>query len=168
VSDKLFFYIKGRKKAAQPYHFKAAGLPNVYILNGFKLGPDKGYGETIQIVNLRGLMNAIGLHLLEKEDPMTGLEFRFLRKRLGYTQADLAQRMDLAELTISNYEKKDAVDKLASEYLKFQYSLYGLSGRPTLTMIKGLLGDHDGHKPVSSKTRTALGDGWIEPESIAA
>jgi hypothetical protein len=34
------FVLKGRRHLAKPYHFKASGLPNVYLLNGAKIARD--------------------------------------------------------------------------------------------------------------------------------
>jgi putative transcriptional regulator len=99
------FALKGRRHLAKPYHFKASGLPNVYLLSGVKIERDADHGELVTIDHLPDLIMAIAFRLVSKPDRLTGAEMRFLRKRMGVTQADLAKELWVSEQTVANYEK---------------------------------------------------------------
>jgi DNA-binding transcriptional regulator YiaG len=99
------FAIKGRAHLAKPHHFKGAGLPNVYLLNGVKIENDPGYGKLVQIDRLPELFIAIAFKLVSKSTQLTGDEMRFLRKRMELTQAKLAKELWVNEQTVANYEK---------------------------------------------------------------
>lgn len=96
--------LKGRR-LAKPYHFKAPGLPNVYLLNDVKIERDPGYGELVTIDHLPDLIMAVAFSLVAKPERLTGAEMRFLRKRMGATQADLAKELWVSEQTVAHYEK---------------------------------------------------------------
>src|SRR6516162_999531 len=102
--DRIELYIEGREKSSKPYHLKAVGLPNVYLLNGVSFEKDDEYGDVAHIENIKGLHVAIGLYIVEKPGLMTGKEFRFLRKQMGLTQEGLGQKLQLSAQTIANYE----------------------------------------------------------------
>ena len=42
---------------------------------------------------------------MRKPNRLTGAEMRFLRKRMGATQADLSKELWVSEQTVANYEK---------------------------------------------------------------
>lgn len=58
------FALKGRRHLAKPYHFKASGLPNVYLLSGVKIERDANYGELVTIDHLPDLIMAIAFSLV--------------------------------------------------------------------------------------------------------
>jgi DNA-binding transcriptional regulator YiaG len=96
---------RGRRHLPKPYHFTASGLPNVYLLSGVKIERDGDYGELVTIDHLPDLIMAIAFSLVRKPDRLTGAEVRFLRKRIGITQAELAEELWVSEQTVANYEK---------------------------------------------------------------
>jgi DNA-binding transcriptional regulator YiaG len=104
MSERAEFFFKGQGQLAEPYHYRASGLDDIYLLNGVVI-EETPYGPMVTIKNLNGLHHAIGLHIVEKAEPMTGAEFRFLRKQLGLTQAQLGKRLRVSDQTIANYEK---------------------------------------------------------------
>jgi putative transcriptional regulator len=57
--------------------------------------PMPDYGPMIHIENINGLHRAIGLHIVEKLEPMSGREFRFLRKQMGLTQSELSAHLGI-------------------------------------------------------------------------
>src|SRR5215469_359692 len=63
------------------------------------------YGPMVHIENINGLHHAIGLHIIEKDQPMEGAEFRFLRKQMQMSQVDLAKYLGVTDQTVANYEK---------------------------------------------------------------
>jgi len=84
---------QGPPTLGKPYHFKASSPPNVYLLNGVKIERDADYGELVAIDYLPDLFMAITFSLVRKPDRLTGAEMRFMRKRMGAKQADLAKEL---------------------------------------------------------------------------
>lgn len=105
MTHRYEFTLKGRQKLAEPYHFKASGLPNVYLLSGVHKKSHPKHGELVRVDSVPELMVAIAFRLVAKDEPLTGAEFRFLRKRMGVTQAELGDDLNVSDQTIANYEK---------------------------------------------------------------
>jgi DNA-binding transcriptional regulator YiaG len=115
------FALKGRRHLPKPYQFRASGLPNVYLLNGVKIQHDADYGELVSIDHLPDLFMAIAFNLVRKPDRLTGAEMRFLRKRMGATQAELANELWVSEQTVANYEKGKTEPGPADRALRFLF-----------------------------------------------
>jgi DNA-binding transcriptional regulator YiaG len=113
------FALKGRRRLAEPYHFKASGLPNVYLQNGVKIERDADYGDLVSIDHLPDLVMAIAFSLVRKPEKLTGAEMRFLRKRIGATQAELGRELWVSEQTVANYEKGKTDAGPADRALRF-------------------------------------------------
>lgn len=64
---------------------------------------------------------AIAFSLVRKPDRLTGAEMRFLRKRMGATQADLARELWVSEQTVANYEKGKTEPGPADRALRFLF-----------------------------------------------
>ena len=103
---------------AEPHHLRACGLPNVYLLNGVETEDDAVEGTIVTIENMRGLYHALALHIIGKHGPMTGPEFRFLRKMMRLTQGELSERMSVTDQTIANYEKEKTAPGSASAHMR--------------------------------------------------
>lgn len=86
------------------YHYKECGLPNVWLKNGFKVKKTP-YGEGISIQDVDGLHAAIGQFLVEKADPLTASELRFLRLELDMSQRRLGALFGREEQTVSLWER---------------------------------------------------------------
>jgi DNA-binding transcriptional regulator YiaG len=99
------FSLRGSRPLNKPYHFKGAGLPNVYLRSGVKIEKDPDYGELVTIERMPELFLAIAFAIVAQDEPLTGDEMRFLRKRMELRQADLAQELRVTEQTVANYEK---------------------------------------------------------------
>jgi DNA-binding transcriptional regulator YiaG len=115
------FALKGRRHLPKAYRFKASGLPNVYLLNGVKIERDAEYGDLVSIDDLTDLIMAIAFSLVSKRERLTGAEMRFLRKRMGATQADLANELWVSEQTVANYEKGKTDAGPADRALRFLF-----------------------------------------------
>lgn len=115
------FALKGRRRLPKPYRFTASGLPNVYLLSGVKIERDADYGELVSIDHLPDLLMAIAFSLVSKPERLTGAEMRFLRKRMGMTQADLARELWVSEQTVANYEKGKTEVGPADRALRFLF-----------------------------------------------
>jgi putative transcriptional regulator len=53
----------------------------------------------VHVENINGLHRAIGLHIVEQENPMSGPEFQFLRKQVDLSQAELAKDFGVSDQT---------------------------------------------------------------------
>ncbi len=163
MSERTEFRIKGRRRLAKPYRYSASGLSNVFLLNGFTI-EDTSYGEVVTIENLNGLHGAIGLYIIENPDPMSGAEFRFLRKQMELTQSSLAKLMNTTDQTIANYEKGRTADFGPADFL--MRSIYLLHVVPENTRAK-VLKQVIEHFTVPDPPRTEIVQQW-QANKIAA
>jgi len=138
MSKRAEFLMKGREMLAEPYHYSASGLDNIYLLNGVSV-ENTGYGPMVTINNMNGLHHAIGLHIIEKPEPMTGAEFRFLRKQMELTQEELAGIMRTSDQTIANYEKGKTLELgPADPYMRWTYLLHVIPEETRAEVLKSM------------------------------
>ena len=121
MTTRYEFYIAGQPKLAKPHHDKIAGIPNVYLWNGVTITEDQDYGTLYGFPHAATFSVALGLAIVEKSEPLTGDEFRFLRKRLKLTQVELAERFRVSEQTVANYEKSKTEPGPADIALRLMY-----------------------------------------------
>jgi putative transcriptional regulator len=86
------------------YHYLGAGLPNVYLQNGYEL-VDSPYGKGVVIHDLEGLHAVLGEIIVSSQGPLVGYEFRFLRTELELSQATLASLLGCDEQSVARWEK---------------------------------------------------------------
>ena len=91
----------------EPYRYKACGLDDVFLLNGYER-VETSYGKGMQIENVEALHKAIAMHLVAMQKPLKPKEFRFLRKQLNLTQKELADLMKVDAQTVARYEKAES------------------------------------------------------------
>lgn len=86
------------------HKLEGAGLPNVYLDGGVTV---EGVGDeqTVSYSNLDGLYKEIARAISLRCDALTGPELRFLRKRLGMSQADVATLGGKTEQVVGKWEK---------------------------------------------------------------
>ncbi len=170
MSERAEFFIKGREKRAEPYHYLASGLDNVFLLNGVTI-KDTSYGEVVTIDNLNGLHRAIGLHIIEKSEPMTGAEFRFLRKQMELTQRQLADKMHITDQTIANYEKGNTKELGAADPLmRLHYLLHIVPDETRAALLRMIADRGEGTRSrLPELARRKIVERWQEGErKIAA
>lgn len=102
------------------YHYVESGLPNVWLSNGFVV-KETAYGESVAITDVKGLHDVIGKSIAEKPAPLTGAEFRFLRKELGLSQERLADIVGLTSQAVAIWEKTDKIPTVNDRYLRGLY-----------------------------------------------
>jgi putative transcriptional regulator len=105
MTQRYVFSIRGGSRRKHLYHFVGSGLPNVYLANGYSNESDAEFGDLVMIERLPALFMAIAFKLATKPEPLTGAEFRFLRKRMELSQVALARLLQVNEQTVANYEK---------------------------------------------------------------
>lgn len=92
---------------------RGVGLPNVYLVNGF----DEEVDGSTAYLDLDGLYNALAGAVAMRGGALTGPELRFLRKRLGMTQDDVASLGEKSAQAVAKWEKEQAPVPLAESTL---------------------------------------------------
>ena len=167
MSDRMEFFIKGLERLAEPYHYLASGLDNVFLLNGVSV--DKtSYGPMVTIRNLNGLHRAIGLQIFEKEEPLTGPEFRFLRKQMELSQRELAELMKISDQTIANYEKGRTELGPADPLMRLQYLLHVVPDETRAKMLRMAAEGTETGRKIPALPRRKMVQSWREEARRAA
>jgi DNA-binding transcriptional regulator YiaG len=164
MSGQVEFFIRGDKALAEPYRYAACGLDNVYLLNGVAL-EETDYGPMVTIEKLNALHRAIGLHIIEKAEPMSGPEFRFLRKEMELTQRELAAMMKISGQTIANYEKGNTSLGPADPLMRITYLLHIIPGETRAKLLRATTGALPSRIP--STSREKLVQDWQEGRKAA-
>lgn len=142
----------------KPYHYKACGLDNVYLLNGFTYHDMDGE-QAISFEDIEGLHRTIGLHIIKYSAKLDGKELRFLRKEMEATQSMLATLLGVSEGTVRRWEKDGSIDEPADRLIRLLYSEH-VNNNPhvhdLLEKLSQLEEDHEG-KCVFVRTED---DGW--------
>ena len=86
------------------HHMTGVGLSNIYLRNGFTVEDSDG-DETISYENLTGLYFEISRAIASTPFTMRAEEFRFMRKQLQMSQADMAVLFDKSDQAIAKWEK---------------------------------------------------------------
>ena len=146
----------------QLYQYDACELDNVYLLNGYSVRQTAGGEETV-VQDIEGLHKAITDAVIDASVPLNGKTFRFLRKRLAISQRQLAETLDLAEHTVSLWERGRlalprysdiALRALAWERLRGQVPFWALCKK--LSQMGGKRGGND-----VNLLMHWTGQGWI-------
>ena len=117
------FGIADQDLAAKPFHYKACGLDDVYLLNGFERR-ETDYGPAVSIAEIDDLHQAIGLQLVLQRKTISPKEFRFLRKEMDLTQLELADALGVSDQTVARYEKgQTPIAGPADRLVRFVYIL---------------------------------------------
>ena len=88
------------------YHYVECGLPNVWLVNGFERH-SAPYGQGVSIHDMSGLHKCIAKFLCDKTEPLTGQEFKFLRREMDFSQQAVGKLLGLQSRQIRNIEKSE-------------------------------------------------------------
>jgi DNA-binding transcriptional regulator YiaG len=88
----------------EPYHYRACGLDDIYLVSGYEIKEIDGE-RSININDMDGLHHAIALYLIEHKKTLKPKEIRFFRRQLGLTQVQLANIMGVTDQTVARWEK---------------------------------------------------------------
>jgi len=142
------------------YEYTGSGLEGIYLKNGYSI-VESDYGKGVSIHNIEGLHRAIAEDIIRQGSPMTGHQFRFLRKEQDLVQAELAAILRVDVQTIANWEKRGAEEvpgpadiAMKGLYSAYCHVQYGPYKAPKTTV------------PSETATFTLEGETWIE--TIAA
>ncbi|QSB21712.1 transcriptional regulator [Pseudomonas sp. 15A4] len=87
------------------YKYTGSGLDGIFLKNGYTI-VETSYGQGVKIENVDGLHRAIAAEILRQKTPMTGHQFRFLRKEQDLIQEEAAAIFRVDVQTIANWEKR--------------------------------------------------------------
>jgi DNA-binding transcriptional regulator YiaG len=102
------------------YHYRESGLPNVYLVNGYR-ETETPYGRGVSIEDVEGLHTAIAQALVEEKPTFTGPEVRFIRKFLELTQTQLAKLLGVEDQSVRRWEKLAHVPKQADHGIRLVF-----------------------------------------------
>jgi DNA-binding transcriptional regulator YiaG len=101
------------------YRYLGCGLDNVWLRNGYELSRTESGKEIVVISNKDGLHKAIAKGLCDIARPLSGKEFKFLRKELDMSQRQVAEMVAVEEQTVSLWERdQHAINRAAERLLR--------------------------------------------------
>lgn len=157
MSERAEFHVMGQPLDGEPLHYTASGLDYVYLVNGFSIEEDPDYGRIVTVDAPDDLHRAIGLHIITKERPLTGAEFRFLRKQMKLTQAQLAERFRGANVqTIANYEKGRKIPPASEQLMRMIFLLWLIPPDTRAAVVKEINDQIQRAKPMRRKRSSVI------------
>lgn len=124
------------------YHYTECGLDYVYLSSGY-ITDETPWGEATSIVDLEELHKVIGMDIVMSATPMSGQQFRFLRKELDFSQKRIGAILGLTDQAVARWEKgQQDVPRSADLVLRALYAEYA-NGNVHLSKIIDTLNDRD-------------------------
>lgn len=120
------------------YHYRECGLPNVYLINGYR-EIETPHGRGVAIEDVENLHMTIAHYLVEEKPSLTGSEVRFTRKLLELTQTQLAELLGVEDQSVRRWEKLEHVPKQADHGIRLVFrDLTRKPGKPLPELFKQL------------------------------
>jgi putative zinc finger/helix-turn-helix YgiT family protein len=115
---------KEMKSKVRDYEYVESGLKNV-VLKNIRVHECKACGEVLpEIQNVKQIHKWIAEYLLKKQGSLTGEEFRFLRKAMGRSAKETADRLAVNPVTISRWENnKEKIGPQSDRLLRMAFVL---------------------------------------------
>ncbi len=116
-----------RIRKNQKYLYRESGLKSVALTGIRVFRCAECRIELPEIPNIVGLHQAIAGHLARKPSPLTGAEFRFLRKEIGLKAKELAKHLGTTDVNLSRWETGDTpINPAADRLLRVIYTLHAV------------------------------------------
>lgn len=154
-------------KRVGTFNYKACGLPDVW-LEGVVISDCPGCkdGGGVEIPDIAGLHAVLADYLIHQKARLASFEVRFLRKTLGWSSKDFAQKLGVDPATVSRWESgaqnmDSAYDRLLRLYVAEDKPIENYSVHDT----EGLRAER-ASPPVLVKMRR-LKDHWVRPYAPA-
>jgi DNA-binding transcriptional regulator YiaG len=160
------FYLNNEDVRNEPVLYRACGLDEIYLLNGYNLEEHDGE-QFLSITKMDELHMAIGRHLVTQRKGLSPKEVRFLRKTMNMTQAELASLLGNNAQSVARWEKGQCEVPGASEKLLRLTFLANLMSDEELHALRDFLINKLGALDEMDETGTVqgrfqLGDKWFE------
>lgn len=118
------------------YHYRECGLPNVYLINGYR-EVETPHGRGVAIEAVEDLHMTIAQYLVEEKPSLTGSEVRFTRKLLELTQTQLAELLGVEDQSVRRWEKLEHVPKQADHGIRLVFrDLTRKAQKPLAELVK--------------------------------
>ena len=107
------------RSATEPFHYRASGLPDVWLLNGVQR-EDTPDGPAVRIEDADGLHRELARAIVAVRQPIKASELRYLRRFLALSQASLAALLGISAQTVARWEKAETgIDPSAERLVRF-------------------------------------------------
>lgn len=130
---------KNLKAKKQDYKYVESGLDNV-ILKDISVYECPDCGDVVpEIPCVERIHELIAKNIINKEGRLTGQEIRFLRKQLGITAVEMANKLSVSKTTLSRWENdKEEVGASNDKLIRLLYSGTSLSTKmePWFKIVK--------------------------------
>lgn len=108
---------KEMRSKVREYEYKESGLKGV-VLGNITVHECPSCGEVLpEIPKVKQIHKLIAEYLVKKQSPLTGEEFRFLRKTMGISAKELARVLGVTPVTVSRWENNKENIGLQSDRL---------------------------------------------------
>lgn len=150
----------------EPVLYRACGLDEIYLLNGYELEDHDGESH-LSVTKMEELHEAIGRHLVTHRKGLAPKEIRFLRNTMNLTQAELAARLGNNAQSVARWEKGECEVPGASEKLLRVVYLAHLMTDQEMAALRDFLNTSlnaldELDETVTTQGRFLLGDKWEE------
>ena len=140
---------KEMRAAKKDYRYEEAGLKNVVLRDTVVY--ECGCGEMLpELPQVGRLHQRIAEDLIGKQSPLTGEEFRFLRKAMGVSAKELARLLGVTTVTISRWENnKEKIGAQSDRLLRCLYLTRSkdLAASKVLKILADIMWGIAGRKP---------------------
>jgi DNA-binding transcriptional regulator YiaG len=160
------FYLNSEEVRNEPVLYRACGLDEIYLLNGYDLEDHDGDNH-MSVTKIDELHQAIGRHLVTHRKGLSPKEIRFLRNTMNLTQAELAARLGNDSQSVARWEKGQCEVPGASEKLLRVVYLAHLLTDEEMAALRDFLNNSLNALDEIDETETVqgrfqLGDKWFE------
>lgn len=171
MSEAEFFRRPGQKVCDEPYEYKACGLDNIFLVNGYRKVEHDGESHVF-IEGEEDLHRAIARHVICTRKTLTGKEVRFLRNVVDWTQHELAQQLGNNSQSVARWEKGQVpIPADAEKLLRIRVLVELLTPAETgalRRLIQERLSDLDAMDEDSTRPAAFMFDkGWRERDNRA-
>ena len=140
---------KVMRATKRDHRYEEAGLTNVVLTDTTVYECD--CGETLpELPQIHRIHQRIAEDLVAKQSPLTGEEFRFLRKAMGMSAKELARLLSVTPVTVSRWENnKEKVGTQSDRLLRCLYLTRSkdLAASKVLKILADIMWGIAGRKP---------------------
>ena len=103
----------------QPYHYTESGLSDVYLVNVTTHSCPNCDVQVADIPRMNELHQLISKVIILTPSPVTGEQFRFLRKETRLRPKEFAERVGVDPKTVANWERADTLNRQNDLAIRF-------------------------------------------------
>ena len=152
----------------EPHRYAESGLPNVTLVDVEVRHCPKCGERAVAIPRVEELHRLLALELARKPERLLPNEVRFLRKHLGLSGVDFAERMRVDPATVSRWERADDPQAMGPQ-AELLLRLMAVRDQPVSEYGDEMLGTaaREDAAPLSLRLRVSRG-GWRHDAAEAA